>query len=83
MGEPDKTNLTAVISVIDAHIPSMSDDNEDTIRNFVSMIAFDPYDLEKEPADLAIRTCRCGAAIDGFYEYVDHLKAVLRQELTS
>lgn len=30
-----------------------------------------------EWADAAIRDCACGERIDGFYEYVDHLKVVL------
>jgi len=62
-----------IIEVIDAHIPSLSDAAEATMD---SLMALD--NGINDWADFAVRTCSCGARIDGFYEYVDHLKARLR-----
>jgi hypothetical protein len=64
-----------VIEVIDAHTPSLTVSNEFDIGLMIQQQA-----LEADPdyADLAVRTCMCGKRIDGFYEYIDHLKEVLR-----
>ena len=62
------------IEILKAHIPSMSPDNEDEILDrATNVIGTDELDV----ADLAIRTCSCGQRIDGFYEYVEHIKEVL------
>lgn len=55
------------------HVPSISDEDDAAI---VANILADDTDT----ADLAIRTCACGAPIDGFYQYVDHLVAVFGGE---
>jgi hypothetical protein len=72
-----------VFDVIDEHIPSLTEENEDELARlaeaFVSPIAI--RDGYTDVADLAIRTCRCGEKIDGFYDYVDHLKAALASRL--
>lgn len=60
------------LSVIDEHIPSLAVDDEEVIYDKAN--TFDP---EFDVAHLALRTCHCGAKIDGFYEYVDHLKEVI------
>lgn len=60
-----------VIEVIDAHIPSLTDEDDLAIDGAM-------YQVGNTNADLAIRTCMCGKKIDGFYEYTDHLKEVLR-----
>jgi len=69
------TALLDVIKVIDQHIPSMSMSNEGEINDLASRFG-DVYE-DCDAADLAIRTCHCGQKIDGFYEYVDHLKTKL------
>ena len=61
------------IKVINAHVPSLSDKNWKEITGLL-------LDPESDCADLAIRTCACGARIDGFYQYVDHLVALLGGE---
>ena len=66
-----------VAAFLDLHIPSLSDENENEINELVSVYSFDLHDEKTDVADFAIRTCRCGLRIDGFYEYVAHLKEVL------
>ena len=69
----------AIVAQIDAHIPSLSDEDDAKLDELRFNTAFDRLGMpEVDNADLAIRTCRCGEAIDGFYEYVDHLKEVIR-----
>lgn len=67
------------IAVIDEHIPSMTDENEQEVFDKAVDLCHGFDETGATAADLAIRTCRCGTAIDGFYEYVDHLKAELRK----
>lgn len=63
-----------VISIIDQHIPSLTDDDEQ------EMLAMPPpHMLDSDVANFAIRTCHCGVRIDGFYQYTDHLKEMLKQ----
>jgi len=64
------------IETITAHIPSMSEEDETEIVRLASAALFDDGDV----ADLALRTCACGASIDGFYGYADHLIAVFGGE---
>lgn len=64
----------AALAIIDQHIPSLSDADDDEI---VAKAYWGPAGEMADAADLAIRTCACGIRIDGFYEYVDHLKSVL------
>jgi hypothetical protein len=66
------------IAIIDDHIPSLTDEDEELIFDR----AVPRWYEDKDAANLALRTCHCGLRIDGFYEYVDHLKAVLRKELS-
>jgi hypothetical protein len=67
----------AAISIIDQHIPSLSDDDEADIDDLVTAYSI-RLDEAITVADLALRTCHCGKKIDGFYEYVDHLKEVIK-----
>lgn len=61
-----------VIDTIIQHIPSLSDEADAEMDDrFLKSI--DSYSEGLDFADLAIRTCACGARIDGFYAYVDHL----------
>ena len=59
--------------LVDEHIPSLSDADD-------AEMDLGRFNYEVDNADLALRTCRCGVRIDGFYEYVDHLKAMARKE---
>ncbi|MFV2062502.1 MAG: hypothetical protein ACC726_03190 [Chloroflexota bacterium] len=55
--------------ILETHAVYLSDANEqELIRR-----AFETDDV----ADLALRTCRCGARIDGFDAYADHIREVL------
>lgn len=67
----------AVVEVIDAHTPSLSDEDDAAIWAIIER-GMGGYH-ENDVADLAIRTCMCGVRIDGFYEYIDHLKDELRK----
>lgn len=54
---------------LDRHYASMSDaDGQEIAARAVE---------GEDMGSLAIRTCACGVRIDGFYEYLDHLKQVL------
>lgn len=69
----------ALIALISAHTPSLSDDDERVIDERSMNTMVDRYGQhEFEAADLALRTCHCGTKIDGFYEYVEHLKAMVQ-----
>lgn len=61
---------TGTTALLEAHYPSMTraDEAEIAIR----------LARGEDAAELALRTCACGKHVDGFYEYVDHLKDVLR-----
>ncbi len=68
--------IETVSSLIDQHIPSLTDDDDDEIDT----LRFGRFGLHgnlNDNAELAIRTCHCGVRIDGYYEYVEHLKEVL------
>ena len=60
-------------SVIRDHIPSISSADEELIESL-------RHDPEADVADLAIRTCKCGEHIDGFYEYTSHLLEQIERE---
>ena len=66
-----------MLALLDKHIPSLSDENETAIYEVMRRMYSLEYD-SADVADLALRTCPCGEKIDGFYEYVDHLKEVFR-----
>jgi len=66
-----------VLDVIDEHIPSMTDEDEEAIDELASNLDWDG----PTAADYAIRTCSCGDKIDGFYEYVEHLKSAIKRAL--
>ena len=63
------------IEILKAHIPSLTDENEDEIDQL--RYGMSGNGQMADNADLAIRTCSCGRRIDGFYEYVNHLASVL------
>lgn len=64
---------TNLLGVLDAHGPFMSDaDEEEIIRRIGA---------SDDVADLALRTCMCGRRLDGFDEYFEHLRVVLREAI--
>lgn len=63
--------------ILDEHTPSLTDEDEDEIRERALGLGLLMEGGSYE-GDLARRTCACGVKIDGFYEYVDHLKEVFR-----
>lgn len=70
--------LAKVIETIDQHIPSLTDEINEEMNDAFAVDGIDDW------ADFAIRRCHCGQRIDGFYEYVDHLKATIApQEVTT
>jgi hypothetical protein len=59
------------LSILDGHGPFMSDsDEEEIIRRLGT---------SDDVADLARRTCMCGRRLDGFDDYFEHLRAVIRE----
>lgn len=63
------------VTIINEHIPQLTVEDEQTIDGLALQIG--RYSEEVTAADLAVRTCNCGRKIDGFYDYVDHLKDVV------
>ena len=55
------------------HVPMLLASDEELIYERAA-------DPESDAADYAVRTCRCGVHIDGFYQYVDHLESVLAND---
>lgn len=53
-------------------------DPDDAMEELVNHIR-KAHDYE-DVANLARRTCHCGLRVDGFYEYVEHLLELLREE---
>lgn len=68
----------AAVGIIQQHIPSLTDMAEIVIDGRYEDQNNDmenPWDW----AEFAFRVCHCGLPIDGYYEYVDHLIAVLKR----
>jgi hypothetical protein len=62
--------VLAVQGILDAHGPYMSDADEDEIIRRIG--------ASDDVAGLALRTCMCGQRLDGFDEYFERLRAVVR-----
>ena len=63
----DNDQIAAVIATLSAHGVYLSDaDESELIKRFVQF----------DDVALALRTCMCGARIDGFDEYWNHLYEV-------
>ena len=58
---------------IEDHIPSLTEEDEELIWDRLKNL----YKEEVDVADLAVRTCSCGAHLEGFDGYYFHLKEVL------
>jgi hypothetical protein len=67
--------VSDVLDVIDEHIPSLSDDDEEEMDILIT------GDKPIDWADFAHRTCACGDHIDGFYGYTTHLKVAIRRAM--
>lgn len=64
-----------ILVTLDEHGPYMSDaDEEEIIRRIA---------VTEDVADLALRTCTCGRRLDGFDDYFEHLRAVIREAAPS
>ena len=69
MRPEDAPRLGTPMAVLDAHGVYLSDGDEaEILRRMVEA---------RDPAELALRTCQCGARIDGFDAYLDHLYEAL------
>ena len=67
--------LTDPIEVIKAHIPSITQDMDDgELEPWTDLYPRD--ELGDYVGDK--RVCHCGLVLDGYYEYVDHLKEMLK-----
>ena len=66
-------SATEVLNVLGAHGPYMSDADEGEIIRRIS--------ASDDVADLALRTCMCGRRLDGFDDYFEHLRVVLREAI--
>jgi hypothetical protein len=71
----DAMVTTETLSTLDSHGPYMSDADEAEIMRRLG--------ASDDVADLAVRTCMCGRRLDGFDEYFEHLRAVIREGLAS
>lgn len=72
--------MEKAIAVIDQHIPYVSNKDELELNELRYSSDVDRFGQERvDAADLALRTCSCGVRVDGFYEYIDHLKDELRK----
>jgi len=58
------------VKVIKAHIPSITDEMDED-QDLYPRDELGDYIGDQ-------RICRCGLAIDGFYDYVEHLKEMLQ-----
>ncbi len=56
--------------LLDAHGPFLSDSDEAEIIRRIGE--------SDDVADLALRTCMCGRRLEGFDDYFEHLRAVIR-----
>ena len=70
---PDDISSEAI--ALKAHGPYMSDADEAEIIRRISET--------DDVADLALRTCVCGRRLDGFDDYFEHLRAVIREAIAS
>ncbi len=65
---------SSATDILALHGPYLSDANEAEI---VELLA-----TSDDVANLAIRTCMCGRRLDGFDDYYEHLRAVIRTAAT-
>lgn len=58
--------------VFDAHTPNLTEEDEGKINDIVMLDTYEDF-----ISDLAKRTCSCGFPIDGYYDYIGHIKQVV------
>lgn len=76
-GMRDPTRAAVVSNrLLDAHIPTLTDEIESELKQLLIEAAYSDDEGRADVADLALRECSCGVRIDGFYEYVAHLREV-------
>lgn len=84
MANPEwRTDRRSFLTTLRAHFVYMSDSDEDELHVRALQVqlggveaVFRGAAAPGDVADLALRTCMCGARIDGFDEYAIHLEAV-------
>lgn len=81
LSDAEKAFQAGLNALLRNHTPSLSEGDDAEISSLIPEVSWGEGDV----ADLAIRTCSCGTRIDGYYEYIDHLrdKAGLRPKLGS
>lgn len=76
--------MTNPIDILDKHWASISTSDEEAMAeewdNEVDLLGTEPG--HPDFAAFAYRTCQCGQAIEGFYDYLSHLKSVLGEAIT-
>ena len=65
--------MTSVLDVLNQHMVFLSDEDEEAIDKAI-------YD-GTNAADLALRTCLCGARLNGFDEYHQHLREAIERTI--
>lgn len=65
----DAERQTGLAVILDAHGVYLSEDDETEINRRIGEAA--------DPGAFALRTCQCGARIDGFDAYFEHLHQAL------
>ena len=74
-GQEDEDGGNPAIAIIKAHIPSITQDMDDgVLEPWTDLYPRD--ELGDYVGDK--RVCHCGLVLDGYYEYVDHLKEMLK-----
>ena len=63
---------------LDQHTPSITEKAEQADPNGSELVILANKEFGFYEYDGAYRECACGVILDGYYEYVDHLKEVLK-----
>lgn len=67
----ESTEPTGALAIFDAHATYLSEADEAELERRVA--------ATDDVADLSLRTCQCGARLDGFDAYWGHLREVISQ----
>jgi hypothetical protein len=70
----ERSAQDAITGKLRAHFVYMSNSDEEELVTRASRV-------DGDVADIALRTCLCGARIDGFDEYANHLEAVFGADI--
>jgi hypothetical protein len=66
------SDLSALLILLNAHTANLTEWAEEEIETRIR----DRTEGDLDVSYLALRQCACGETIDGFYEYIDHLKTM-------